>query len=164
DCDFTITGANRECGAISDVNFGKNNPKAITFDPAMLQGYGVRGYSWESTIAVQHELMPGVSLNAGYYRRWYGNFAFASGTLGTAGAFQDNLLVTPADYSPYCLTVPTDSRLPGGGGNQLCGFYDISPAKFGQSQQFATFAKNYGSMYEHYNGVDVSVSARLPGK
>ena len=42
------------------------------------------------------------------------------------------MLVTPADFSPFCITAPTDSRLPGGGGYQVCGLYDVSPAKFGQ--------------------------------
>ena len=44
----------------------------------------------------------------------------------------DNQLVTPADYDPYCVTAPVDTRLPGGGGYQVCGLYDIKPAKFGQ--------------------------------
>ena len=41
--------------------------------------------------------------------------------------------MTAADYSPYCVTAPIDPRLPGGGGNQLCGLFDVNPTKFGQT-------------------------------
>ena len=37
---------------------------------------------------------------------------------GGGGTLTDNLAVTPADYDPYCITAPGDSRLPGGGGGQ----------------------------------------------
>ena len=45
----------------------------------------------------------------------------------------DNLNVASTDYSPYCLTLPADTRLPGGGGNQVCGLYNINPNKFGDT-------------------------------
>jgi hypothetical protein len=69
DCDFNNTAANGECGPLSNVNFGKNNTNATTFDPKMLKGWGVRGYEWESSLSMQHELFPGVSVDAGYFRR-----------------------------------------------------------------------------------------------
>jgi hypothetical protein len=152
DCDFTIQGASGECGALSDLNFGRANPRATNYDPAILEGFAVRPDSWETGTQIQHELLTGVSVNAGYYRRWFGRFRA-----------QDNLAVTPADFDPFCLTLPVDSRLPGGGGNQLCGFYDISPAKFGQSQTLVTAASTYGEQTEVFNGWDVTVTARLPG-
>ena len=49
----------------------------------------------------------------------------------------DNLRVTPADYSPYCVTVPVDARLPLSG-QQLCGLYDINPDAFGQVDNLIT--------------------------
>jgi hypothetical protein len=164
DCDFSNTAANGECGALSNVNFGKNNSNATTFDPKMLRGTGVRGYEWESTVSIQHELFPGVSVDAGYFRRKAGNFAYESGNIALAAGYVDNLATTPADYSPYCLTLPKDSRLPNGGGNQVCGFYDINPNKFGQGQLFATYATNFpGEMSKTFNGVDLGFNARLAG-
>jgi hypothetical protein len=53
--------------------------------------------------------------------------------------------------------------LPGGGGNELCGFYDINPDKFGISKEVATYATNFGDLSRIYNGVDVNVNGRLPG-
>ena len=69
----------------------------------------------------------GWSITGGYYRNWFGNFLVT-----------DNTLVTPADYDPYCVTAPTDSRLPNGGGYQVCGLYDIKPGKFGQVSSVVT--------------------------
>lgn len=88
---------------------------------------------------------------AGYYRRWYGNFRSI-----------DNASVSPADFDPYCVTAPSDSRLPNGGGNQLCGLNDIKQAKFGVVQTVNTQAKNFGKQVEVYDGVDLTTSARFP--
>ncbi len=43
----------------------------------------------------------------------------------------DNLDVAPSDFQSYCVTAPRDPRLPDDGGQQICGLYDIVPAKFG---------------------------------
>jgi hypothetical protein len=100
---------------------------------------------------IEHELRPGLGLSAGYFRTWYGNFLVT-----------DNLEVAPQDYDPYCLTAPVDPRLPGGGGNQICGLFDINAAKFGRVNNLVTFASKYGKQTEHYNGVDFNINARLP--
>src|SRR5207237_5334364 len=74
----------------------------------------------------------------------------------------DNLAVTPADFDPYCITMPVDPGLPGGGGSQLCGFYDLSLSKVGQVTNLVTSASKFGNQSEVFNGVDVSITARLP--
>jgi hypothetical protein len=73
----------------------------------------------------------------------------------------DNQAVTAADYDPFCITVPSDQRLPGGGGNQICGLYDIKPAAFGRVDNVVTQHTHYGKEREVYNGVDVGIEARL---
>jgi hypothetical protein len=150
DCDFSNPLPNGECGRLSNLNFGQRNPLATQFDPAVFNGWGTRRYSWETSASIRHELLTGLAVNAGYFRRWYGNW--------TA---QDNLEVEPSDFDPFCLMLPSDQRLPGGG-SELCGFYHISQAKFGRSQNLVTFASNYGDgQTEIYNGVDLTVNARL---
>jgi len=54
-----------------------------------------------------------VGLSVGY-------FAHVCGLLAT-----DNQAVTPATFDSYCITAPVDSRLPGGGGNQILRLYDV---------------------------------------
>ena len=43
----------------------------------------------------------------------------------------------------------------------MCGLYDISVAKFGQTNNLITQASNFGDAREVYSGFDVSVNARL---
>src|SRR6185436_8211931 len=121
DCDLRDPLANGECGRISDLNFGQNNPNATTYADELL--HGLRNTNWETTVVAQRQLARGVSVTGGYYRRVFANFSV-----------NDNEFVVPGDYSPYCITAPSDSRLPGGGGGQMCGLYDISPALFGRTK------------------------------
>ncbi|PYR47468.1 MAG: hypothetical protein DMF89_18865 [Acidobacteria bacterium] len=70
--------------------------------------------------------------------------------------------MTASDFSPYCITAPADPRLPGSG-QPICGLYDVSPAKFGLVQNLVELASHYGNQSEVYNGVDLTVNARLKG-
>jgi hypothetical protein len=150
DCDFRNLEINGECGASSNQNFGKNNPNATRYDEDTLRGFGKRPYDWEGMVGVQHEIVQGMSLDVAYFRHW-----FRQHYVGT------NLALSPGDFDPYCVTAPVDSRLPGGGGNQVCGFYDVKPGKFGQVNNLVTFADTFGTQREAYNGVDLNVNARL---
>ena len=92
-------------------------------------------------------------MNVGYFRTWYG------GQLVT-----DNEAVPASDYDTYCITAPTDSRLPGGGGNRICGLYDVKPAFFGRVDNLVTQASNFGDgQTQVYNGVDLTLSGRFAG-
>jgi len=75
-----------------------------------------------------------------------------------------NTSVNPGmvDFTSYCVTAPVDSRLPGGGGNQICGVYDVIPAKFGQSTTVVSRAPTEGgNQTEVYNGFDAVLNIRL---
>jgi hypothetical protein len=151
DCNLGSATTNGECGPLASASFGK--PNIVTrYDDAIKSGFGVRGYNWEASAGVQHEVIAGLSASAMYFRRSYGNFTVT-----------DNLAVAPADYNPYCITAPRDSRLPDGGGYQVCGLYDINPSKFGQVNNLVTKADAYGAQREVYNGLDVNVNARMRG-
>jgi hypothetical protein len=116
----------------------------------MIKGWGVRGYNWDLTTELQHQLADGVSVNVGYYRNWYGNRTVT-----------DNTLVTPSDFDTFCITAPADSRLPGGGGYQVCGLADIKPAKFGQVNSVVTQSDNFGKQRLVNDYFSVSLNARL---
>jgi hypothetical protein len=149
DCDLNNQTANGECGPISNVNFGKAVATS-RFDPDLLNGWRKRPSMWQESLSIQHEVTPGLGVMIGYFRT---SWAHARVT--------DNLAVTPADYDPFCITTPRDARLPGGGGQQLCGFYDVKPAKFGLVDNFVTSSDKFGEESEIYNGIDLTVQARL---
>jgi hypothetical protein len=142
DCDLQVTTANGECGPMANANFGRTVPTA-TPDPDWVKGWGKRGYNWQLSLAMDRQLTEGLSVTAGYYRTWYGNQIVV-----------DNLLVGPADYDPYCVTVPVDPRLQKSG-QQVCGLYDLNPSKVGLVDQLVTLASNFGDPRDVYNGGDV---------
>jgi hypothetical protein len=99
---------------------------------------------------IQQEIVPRVSVEVTYVRRSWGNQTVT-----------DNRAVSAADFDQFSLTVPTDSRLPGGGGYRVTGLFEVKPAKFGLVDNFVTHAKNFGNGFdETYNGVDVALNAR----
>jgi hypothetical protein len=54
---------------------------------------------------VQHEVLPGMALDVGYFRRAWAHFRVT-----------DNLLASPADYTRFDIVAPSNPNLPGGGG------------------------------------------------
>jgi hypothetical protein len=148
DCDLVNPLMNGECGQISNLNFGQINPNATRYADELMTG--LRPYNLEYTAHVQRQVFSGLSINAGYYRREFANF--------TAN---DNQFVEPKDFSHYCITAPLDQRLPGGGGNQICGLYDVSPSLFGRNQTVVTSAGHYGKQTQIYDGFDLTQNLRL---
>lgn len=153
DCDLTNFAANGECGVIQNPSFAQPATSAFRMDPDAVTGWGTRGYNWEMMAGVQHQIAEGLSVDASYNRRWFGNqrvYQAAS--------------VTAANYDPFCVTTPADSRLPGGGNQQICGFYNIKPQFLGQDATniLITKASNFGQVNEYYDGVDIAMKLRLP--
>ena len=150
DCNLNNFDANGECGALVNAAiFGTVTP-GTTYDPDLMSGWGRRDFNWEFTTSVQHEIIPRLSAEVQYARRWYGNFRV-----------QDDLAVGPNDYTKFTFTVPQDSRLPNGGGYTLTAF-DLTPAGAATTaRQFVTRAQNFGDVTEHFDGVNVSLNARL---
>ena len=148
ECDLTNFAANGECQAIDNQNFGKSNPSATRYaDDVVLEG---RAYTWDINTEVQRQLGPGLSVTGGYYHNWDGNYRVT-----------DNAAVADADYSPYCITAPSDSRLPGGGGYQVCGLYDINPDKFGLVSNVVTQASNFGHYARTADFFSASINTRF---
>jgi hypothetical protein len=148
DCDLHNLAANGECLAISNDKFGQPAPNTIYADD-FLRGFGVRPASWQASAGVQHELRPGLGINVSYFRTWYTNLTV-----------NDNLRVTPADFDTYCITAPLNAKLPNGG-DQVCGLYDVTPAKFGQVFTEVARGSKFGGLKKVYDGVDVALSAQF---
>jgi hypothetical protein len=151
DCNLTNPDLNGECGAMANRNFGQSNTTgAAEYDPDVLSGWGIRSYNWEFSAGVQQQVAPRVSVDVSYFRRSFGNFFVT-----------DNRAVGPGDFTEFRVTAPdTDSRLPAAG-QVIGGYYNLNPDKVGQVNDFITRSSNYGDQREAWNGVDVTVNARL---
>jgi hypothetical protein len=150
-CNLLNPLANGDCGPTSPNTFGTQVQTSFV-DPSFLRGWGSRDTSnWQTNVAIQQDFKSGLSATAGYYRRWYTNLMVT-----------DNTLVTPADYSPYCVTAPSDSRLGSVSGSQICNLFDLNSNKFGQVSNLYTYASNYGNKTDVYNGLDLLAQWRMP--
>lgn len=120
------------------ANFGQITVRP---DPAL-----ARGYNWEYSAVVQHELLPRVSVTAGYYRRDFYNLQV-----------NDNLNLAASDFNtPFTFATPSDSRLPLAG--QPVQLYSLNPAKVGQA---ADTIVTYSSLNKStYNGVEFTANVR----
>jgi hypothetical protein len=154
DCDLMNPAAQNNlatggdsCGQWSNLNFG-NQFSATTVNPEVLKGWGVRPWDKQIGLGIQQEVMPRVSVEVSYNRRWFGNFYYT-----------DNRAVGPSDYDTLTITAPQDSRLPDGGGYPVT-FVTLKPERFGQNSNYFTFASDYGEDTRYWHGVDVSANAR----
>jgi Carboxypeptidase regulatory-like domain len=148
-------------GAINPA-FGQSF-STLSYAPDVATGWQHRPFNWEYTAVIQHQLANYVSLEGGYFRRTFGNLTVT-----------DNEDVTPADFTPFCFTLPAQlgltpvaakslGSLPG---SQICGAYDIIPSLAGvANNQVIQFANKFpGTTSQTYNGFDVNVNAHPTGK
>jgi hypothetical protein len=59
------------------------------------------------------------------------------------------------------VNAPSDPRLRGGGGYQVCDLYDVVPAKFGQSNLLVRPAKDFGTQTQRSNFFTFAMDARF---
>jgi hypothetical protein len=148
-CNLLNPAANGGCGAISSSTFGTNQI-TTSYAPTVLTGWGVRPAVWMGSLSVQQELRPGMALMVGYYHTAYENIRVTR-----------NTAIPQTAYDPYCVTLPADPRMPGGGGNQVCGLYDVQPAYFGLTNNVVMLASNFGDPKQYYNGIDINFTSRF---
>jgi hypothetical protein len=149
DCDLLNLQRNAECDVVANLNFGQLTSVA-EFDEDTRFGWSNRAYNWEYSTSVQHELLPRLGVDVGYFRRWFGNFQVTQ----TRG-------ITSADYDPYSVVAPRDPGLPDGGGYTIDGLYNLNPSKVGIGTSYTAMARDFGERIEHWNGMDFSANARL---
>jgi hypothetical protein len=139
------------CGQISNLLFGQSTLTS-SFDPDLLTGMGVRSSDWSMGLSVQQQILPRASIEIGYKRRWFTGFTAV-----------DNRRTQVSDYTPYSVTAPLDSRLPGGGGYDVPGLFDVVPTLSGQIDNLTSLANKYGEWYQNFNGVDITLNVRTRG-
>ena len=141
------------CGPVSVNNFSSTQTIGATYDPDLLSGWGKRPSDWSLGISVQQELFPRASVEVAYHRRWFTMYT-------TGGQVTDNLAIGPNDVAAFTLTAPSDSRLPGGGGQTIGPLYNTNPNVFGQLNQRITPTDKIGDDTRLFNGVDVTFTLR----
>ena len=146
--DLRATGGD-QCGVNINANFGTQVFES-TLDPDLLSGWGVRTGDWQIGASVQQEVLPRVSVELGYQRRWLVNFLVT-----------DNFARAPEDHTEFGINIPLDSRLPGGGGGVLPGLYNVtSTAAARLNDNFQTLSSNYGDQSQIANSFNMNVAAR----
>ena len=130
-------------------NFGNANASTLV-NPAALHGWGVRPYDWQYGVSVQQQIVPRVSVDVAFNRRSWGNFFVT-----------DNRAVQASDYSPITITAPLNSNLPGGGGYPVTFMARNANSALGITDNYYTFAGDYGDVTYYWQGIDVSLNARL---
>jgi hypothetical protein len=146
------TGAADTCAALTgnNLNFGNVNTGLTQVNPDTLHGWGVRENDWQWGVTLQQEVIPRVSVEVGYARRWF------KGVTVT-----DNLNRTPDQYDSYVVTAPTDSRLPGGGGYPIRIYQATNAALAVAASNYITFQTDFGPEQTNYwHGVDFTLNAR----
>jgi hypothetical protein len=138
------------CGANANLNFGTEVFDS-TLDPGLLSGWGVRAGDWQWGASVQQEVLPRVAVEVGYLRRWLVN-----------NVVIDNRARGPEDHTEFGITLPVDSRLPGGGGNVLAGLYNVTPtAATRLNDNYQTLDSNIGGWSQVANTFNLNVTARM---
>jgi hypothetical protein len=156
DCDLKNSAAQNTsatggdiCGALANNGFGGLST-GTTYDPKILKGWHVRPYNWQANLKFDQQITSRLAVGIGYYRTWYGNFVVT-----------ENTAVPSSEYSTYCITGPTDSRVSSLDGQKVCGFHDINPAYFGRVQNLVTSADRFGGQSEVYDGFDIAVRGQF---
>jgi hypothetical protein len=125
-----------EIGPSGNANFGVSTGR--TPDPNLR-----REYNLEETLGVQHQLLPRLSIFAGYFHRHFYN-----------QEAQKNPLLTSADWTPFTVSNPL-------GNGETITLFNLNPAKAGQ---YASQLVDVNSDINRsiYDGFEVSFTARLP--
>ena len=135
------------CGAYANRNFGKN-VFSNTVDPAIQHGWGVRPSDWNYGISVQHEVLPRVSIDVGYVRRWFHGFNVT-----------DNLAMTQRRHG-----VPSSRRRTRGCPvvvDTSHGTLRRQPEGLRPDQQLHHLLGQVRHQYQRFNGIDFNANARL---
>jgi hypothetical protein len=151
DCNYLNPGIDGECLAWSNLNWGRQGT-TTRVNPATQEGWGVRNWDWQFSAGVQQEIVPRVSVDVSYSRRWWGNFFVTH-----------NAALTAADWNQVTLTAPVDDQLPNGGGYQVSYLTRNARQAFGATDSYYTSTSDFGDETRYWHGVDASLNARLAG-
>ncbi len=103
-----------------------------------------REYDWEYTAAIQHEVVPGISVSGTWYRRITYNMTRTSPTQ-----------FSPSDYTIINIANPLDGS--------VVPVYNLNPLKNGLLDRVDTNSTDQSQRSLHYNGFEIGTSGRFRG-
>jgi hypothetical protein len=154
-CDLLNPALNGECAAATgnNVNFGKLGGATIV-NPNILHGWGVRPNDYQTTLTVQHEIIPRLSTELSYTHRTFHGF-FVTDDLNRPVA---------GSYETFSLTAPSDPRLANGGGYPIAVVVPTAAANAIAPKTYLTNETDFGPERDsHWDGIDFTLNARLRG-
>jgi len=149
DCDLLNRGLNGECQPIATSAFG-TALFTSDLDPSLRSGWGVRPGDWGFGASVQQELLPRISAEVGYNRRWLTNFTW-----------DDNVLQPANQFGSFTVVAPSDPRLGDAAGQTTGLLYNANSSVSASQNSVTKLANDLGGTYSQvYNGILLNVSAR----
>ena len=148
DCDYMNPATSGECGPWANLNWGLP-VQTTTVNPGVMSGWNKRNWDWQFSAGVQQEIVPRISVDVAYSRRWWGNFYVTQ-----------NRALTAADYDEVTLQAPVDPRLPGGGGYPVTFLMRNNRSVLGATDSYFTSDSDYGDETHYWQGFDVTLNAR----
>ena len=138
------------CGVMSNTNFGKN-VLTNNFDPAILDGWGVRPSDWNLGVSIQQQIGSRSSVDVTYTRRWFDGF-FVVDNLALAAIRSDAVQHRGARRIRDCpAAAATSSRAS----------TTSSRRRPDRSTTSSPIRPRYGTWYQYFNGLDVTVNVRV---
>jgi hypothetical protein len=99
-----------------------------------LKGWGTRPSDWQIGATLQQEILPRVSVEVGYTRRWLKNFTV-----------RDNLSVSAADFDQFSIVAPSDPVSRVVAATRWPVLYNVKPTSSRwRRTSLSTYAPDYG--------------------
>jgi hypothetical protein len=148
DCDLASSAGNGECGPWANLNFG--NPFNTTrVNPDIMHGWGNRPFDWQWGVALQQEILPRLSVDVAFNRRWWSNFYVT-----------DNQALGPSDFDQFTIVAPTHPDLPTSG-QRLTFLKRNANSPVGATSNYRTFQRDYGDENYYWQGIDFTANSRM---
>jgi len=173
DCNLLNPDLNGECSALAgnDRNFGQlgGATKVCGADgivangcgDSVLDGWGTRPGDTQYTWTVQQQVIPRVSVDASYTHRTFNGFFITDDLTHHAGG---TFAGPVTGYESYTVNVPTDARLPDGGGYPVTVFVATPAAGAVPANNYLVREETFGEPRDsHWDGFEYNGNARFRG-
>jgi hypothetical protein len=132
----------------------------------VLSGWGVRPHDNQWTATVQQQILPRLSADVAYTRRYFHGFLVTDDLSRQNLDANGNIVPGGASsfYNTYTLTAPSDPRLPNGGGYPITVYVPTASVAVVAAKPYITWDTTFGpERYSMWHGVDFTVNSRFKG-